>query len=559
MFAALGRTVVRFRRSILVATLLLAVGLAVVGAGVFDKLSSGGFQNGDMESSRASRFLEEHYGVSDANLVLLVSSDAGVDDPAVTAAGLETTRRLAGESDVTEVVSYWSAGGAPPLASRDRTKAVVVARILGAEDDVDSAIERISGEYADPDGNPAVTVGGFAEIYREVGEQTERDLRTAELITLPIVLVLLLLIFGSVVSASLPLLVGGFAIIGTFFVLSVIASLTQVSVFSVNLTTAMGLGLGVDYSLFIVSRFREELQAGADPHTAVVTTVDTAGRTVAFSALTVAIALAALLVFPLPFLRSFAYAGIPVVILAAAGAMISLSAGLAVLGPRVDAFTLWRRDPDPDKEGVWHGIATFVMRHPWPIAVGVTLLLLVLASPFLRITLGIPDDRVLPADAASRQVSEAIRAEFDSDEAGRFMLVLTDGEASDPRVANWAAALSTTEGIARVEGPTGVYAAGELVAPPGPEAARFTADGSLWVAAIPSVDPYGEVAQDALATLRASDAPGDLLVAGQTASFVDAREALLSRLPLALVLIAAVTFVLLFLMTGSLLVPLKAI
>lgn len=563
MFRALGGFLVRRSKLVLVSTLVVAVAAAIAGAGVFDKLSAGGFENDDMESARAGDFLLDNYGIGDPNIILLVSTHGSVNDPEVVEAGLEAGRRLADDPDVEQVVSYWTAGRAPALASDDGSKALVVGRILGDEDQVDEAIDRLSEDFTVTDGDPTVGVGGFAEIYRQMNEQIESDLRTAELITLPIVLILLLLVFGSAVSASLPLVIGGLAIIGTFFVLSVIASITQVSVFSINLTTAMGLGLAIDYSLFIVSRYREELHAGVDPHEAVVRAVDTAGRTVTFSALTVAISLSALLVFPLPFLRSFAYAGIPVVLLAAAGSVVSLSAGLAVLGHRVDALTIFRRRPTETGEGMWHRIAVFVMKRPWPIAIGVTALLLFLAVPFLDLTLGLPDDRSLPKTTSSRQVQDAIREDFSSVEAGRYTVVLTDVEnpaAAETEIGEWTEDLSALDGVARVEGPAGIYAGGAQVAPRGPQTLAYAAeDGSAWLAVVPSVDPYSERAQEILEAIRESDAPGTILVGGQTALLVDARDSLLSRLPLALGIIAVVTFVLLFLMTGSILVPVKAI
>ncbi len=229
--------------------------------------------------------------------------------------------------------------------------------------------EELSPRYSGSRGPVTVRVGGFAEVFRQVNTQVEEDLLRGELLAFPIVLLLTVLVFGSVVAAGLPLVVGILAIVGTFLVLLVLSSLTQVSIFSLNLTTGMGLGLAIDYSLFVVSRYREELRAGRDPHNAVVRTVQTAGKTVAFSAVTVAISLSALLVFPLAFLRSFAYAGIGVSLLAGAVSVICLPALLAVLGPRVNSLRLWRRDPKPVGEGVWHRIAMVVMRRPVPIAI----------------------------------------------------------------------------------------------------------------------------------------------------------------------------------------------
>ena len=227
-------------------------------------------------------------------------------------------------------------------------------------------------------------------MFHEVGKTIEHDLVRAELIALPITILLLLFIFRGVIAAALPLVIGTLSVVGTFLVLRVLASMTEVSIFALNLTTAMGLGLAIDYSLFVVSRYREELAAGFEPGPAIVRTVRTAGRTVAFSALTVAASLCALLVFPLSFLRSFAYAGVAVAILAGVCAVVVLPALLAVLGRRVDALALRHRPVKPVDEGIWHRIAATVMRRPIPIATAVILVLLLLGQP-------VPPPRPRPA------------------------------------------------------------------------------------------------------------------------------------------------------------------
>ena len=296
--------------------------------------------------------------------------------------------------------------------------------ITGGDDHVDDVIKTLSPEFTRDNATVAVAVGGRAEVFRQVGETIKSDLSRAESIALPITLILLVLVFGSLIAAGLPLLVGIVAIAGSFLVLYVVASITDVSVYSLNLTTALGLGLAIDYSLFIVSRYREELQHGLAPHDAVVRTVATAGRTVAGSALTVAVSLTALWLFPLAFLRSFAYAGIAVALLAALGAVVVLPAMLAVLGTKVNSVRIFRhREPKPVGEGVWHRVATTVMRRPIPIATVVILLLLLLGVPFLRLAIGLPDDRVLPQNLSSRQVQDQIREHFTSQEAGALQVV----------------------------------------------------------------------------------------------------------------------------------------
>ncbi len=351
--------------------------------------------------------------------------------------------------------------------------------------------------------------------------------------------------------------------IGTLLVLRVISALTEVSIFSLNLTTALGIGLGIDYSLFIVSRYREEMRHGLIAHEAVVRTVQTAGRTVLFSALTVAISLAALLIFPLFFLRSFAYAGIAVVALALLGAIVFLPALLAALGTRVDRWVLWHRTPKEVGEGVWHRIATFVMRRPVPIAVTVTAFLLILGAPFLRVNFGLPDDRVLPQAASSRQVQDQIRTNFSSQEASALSVVAVDAPATDnardSEIDAYAGGLSRLASVARVDALTGSYVRGELAAPPGPASARFESASSTWLSVVPSVEPLSGAGERLVHDVRSAPAPFQTLVAGPSAQLVDSKAAIFGRVPLAAGLIALVTFAVLFLMTGSVLVPIKAL
>src|ERR671913_512232 len=362
MLERLGRFLLRRRWAVLAATLAVVVAAGVFGGSAITRLKAGGFDDPDAESTRAAAVLRDEFGAGDPNLVLLVTAKGGqVDEP-----------------DLAQVVSYW-ASGAPALRSTDGGQALVLGRITGDEEGMDERAAALTAAYARDDAALSVHVGGQAQVFREVGEQVESDLARAEAIAVPITLLLLVLVFASAVAGSLPLAVGGFAIVGTLLVLRVLAEVTDVSIYALNLTTALGLGLAIDYSLFIVSRYREELRAGREPADALVVTMGTAGRTVLFSAATVAVSLLALLVFPLYFLRSFGYAGIAVVALAAIGALVVLPALLAVLGRPVDRFPLpllrrraaaaaARTQPGT---GFWHRIATAVMRRPVPVALAV--------------------------------------------------------------------------------------------------------------------------------------------------------------------------------------------
>ena len=573
MLERLGRFLLRRRWAVLAATLIVVVMAGVFGGGAVARLKSGGFEDPAAESTRAAKVLREEFGVGDPNLVLLVTAKGGnVDDPAVAAAGTALTRRLAAEPDLAQVVSYW-ATGAPALRSRDGAQALVLGRITGDEEDLDARAAALDAAYARDDPTVAVQVGGQAQVFREVGEQVEADLARAEAIAVPITLVLLVLVFASAVAGALPLAVGGFAIVGTLLVLRVLAQLTDVSIYALNLTTALGLGLAIDYSLFIVSRYREELRAGRTEADALVVTMATAGRTVLFSAATVAVALLALLVFPLYFLRSFGYAGIAVVALAAAGALIVLPALLAVLGRRVDRFRLpvgRRRDPAPGS-GFWHQVATWVMRRPVPIAVAVVAVLVLLGSPFLGVRFGLPDDRVLPATAQGRQVAEAVRTSFASDQASALSVVapgIGDPMAHLADVDGYAAALSRLDGVDRVDALTGSYTHGRRLQGPlattgaaavAPEARRFAAADGTWLSVVPSVEPSSAAGEDLVAAIRALPAPLGAQVTGPAAQLVDTKASLAANLPAAAAIIALVTFALLFLMTGSVVIPLKAL
>jgi RND superfamily putative drug exporter len=563
MLDRLGHFTVRHRKAVLVGTAVFFVVAAALGGGVASRLSSGGFEDPSSESSRAGDAIEREFGEQQPDLILLVTAKQGsVDDPEVAAAGRALTARLGSERGVARAISYWDLGSPPPLRSNDGRQALVIAALRGDEDDVHDTAEELSPRYSGGRGPITVGVGGFAEVFRQINKQVEEDLVRGELLAFPIVLLLTVLVFGSVVAAGLPLVVGVLAIVGTFLVLVVVSSLTQVSIFSLNLTTALGLGLAIDYSLFVVSRYREELRAGRAPQDAVVRTVQTAGKTVAFSAVTVAISLAALLVFPLAFLRSFAYAGIGVSLLAGAVAVVCLPSLLAALGHRVDSLRLWRREPKPVGQGVWHRIATVVMRRPVPIAITVIVVLLALGIPFLRIQFGLPDDRVLPPDLSSRQVQDDIRERFSSDEGGALQVVATGVDDPDTRtgdVDRYAAELSRLPGAARVDTFTGSFIDGRQVAGPGPLSGRFQTDDATWLSVVPSVEPYSDAGERLANDARDTSAPFPVLVTGPSAELVDSNESIFARLPIALGLVALTTFVLLFLMFGSVLVPIKAL
>ncbi|HEY2765309.1 MAG TPA: MMPL family transporter [Pseudonocardiaceae bacterium] len=539
------------------------------GSGVAAKLTSGGFEDPKAESSAAAEMLKHDFGHGSANLLLLVTTRAGVDDPAVTQAGLALTRQVAREPGVADVGSYWSERAAP-LASADRTHALVMGRILGNEDEVSNRVKQLVASYTRSGGQLDIAVGGSAAITGQLRDTIDADHARAEAIAFPILLVLLLFVFGSVVAALLPLAVGAIAVVGTLAVLQLLTGVTDVSVYALNLATGLGLGLAIDYSLFIVSRFREELAAGLAVDQAVVRTMRTAGRTVAFSGATVAISLSALLIFPQVFMRSFAYAGIAVVGVAMVGALVVLPALLATLGRKVDAFRILRRREGSTSGGRWHRIAVAVIRRPIPVATGALAVLLLLGTPLLHVEFGGVDARVLPASNQARLVSEQISGNFAAGESAAVTVVLPnrgpkegpnkgDAAADATRIAGYAEKLSQVRGVARVDASTGSYIAGKRVAA-NPTSASQVGTGGTWLSVVPAVEPISPAARTLLADLRAIDPPSDrVFVGGPSAEFFDSQQSLFRLLPVAIGIVAVVTFILLFLMFGSLLVPTIAI
>ncbi|MFE7130135.1 MMPL family transporter [Streptomyces sp. NPDC057638] len=561
MFERLAELVIHRSRLILVGAVVAVALMGVAGAGAFDKLLGGGFDDPASESTRAGKVIGEKFG-GETNLVLLVRAPEGrVDASDAREHGRALVAELRKERGLENVISYWDADN-PDLRSEDGREALVLAHVKGDETEQDanakSIIETYTGEY---EGALTVRAGGGTAVGDEIGTQVGKDLILAEAIAVPITLVLLLFVFGSVVAALLPLAIGVFAVMGTFAELFLLGSVTDVSVFAINLTTALGLGLGIDYALLMVSRFREQLAAGESVEDAVRLTVHTAGRTVAFSAATVAAALAALLVFPQYFLRSFGYAGIGVVLIAAVSTLFVMPALFVVLGHRVNSGRLpWVNPARADSPGrVWGRLARTVMRRPALTALPVLAVLVLAASPLLGITFGTPDERVLPQDAQSRQVASVLAEKFNgSDEAALHVVI--DGPVNTTSLRAYARALSELDGVARVETSTGTTTGGRSVADGTGNAALGRPDAQR-VNVVSALAPASDEAQDLVERVRAVTPPDGTrpLVGGADAALVDSKDSIGGQLPLAVALVALTTFLLLFLFTGSIVQPLRAL
>ncbi len=566
MFERLAHLVVRRRRATLVLFVVGLVAAGVLGGGVFSRLQASGFDDPGSESASATAYLRDTFGVSDPVAVLAVETRDGLDAQAAVATDL--VRRVEAEPGVTEVVSYWTSGRPAPLAGTDgRTGQVLV--FTGAAADYDERGElatRLLEEYGgtSPQGLTGLTVqvGGAPIINTAIGDTITADLARAESIAVPLTVVLLILVFGGLVAAGLPFLVAAGAVLGSFAVLFGLTLFTDVSVFALNLVTGLGLGLGIDYALLVVNRFREQLAAGDDVETAVVRTVATAGRTVVVSGLTVAVTLGSLALFPQFFLRSFAYAGIAVTLLAVVSTLVALPAVLAALGTRVNRFKVVRGDLAPRDTGLWATVATRVMRSPWPVLVVVTGALLVVAAPATGAVFGEVDDRALPASAPAAQASAVLRDRFPAREGSPVDVVVPPAAGAPvgaDAVTAYAAALSQVPGVVRVTTPTAVVADGRTVAP-NPAPAGWTADGAQRLSLVADVAPRSPDGQALVDAVRAVPAPVDgVLVGGAAAEYADTQGAITNRLPWVLAWIVVTTLVVLFLFTGSVVLPVKAV
>jgi RND superfamily putative drug exporter len=563
--AGLGRFTARHPWPILLAAAVATVFAAVFGSGAAARLSTGGFTDPGAPSTRAGQVLARAFHAADPGFVVLATSARGtVDSPAAQRAGRALTTALRQQPGVREVQSYWATGHqrAAALRSRDGRQALILGYAAGDAAAQRAIVQRVAARMTALSGpGLRVVTGGAILVSLEASAQIKHDLVRAESVALLITLLLLVLAFRGLIAAALPLIIGVMAIAGTLLVLRGLTSVTNVSVYALNLTTALGLGLGIDYALLLVSRFREELAAGRPVPDAVAETTRTAGRTVLFSAVTVAVSLLALLVFPEFFLSSFGYAGIAVVALAATAALVVVPALLAVLGPRVNRFSAPRRSRPRPGPGPWHRLAEAVMRRPAAVAAGVTVVLAVFVLPFTAARLGQADDRVLPPAAPGRQVGDALRAHFAAYSPAPVDVVAAGATVATRRaaIAGYAARLSGLPGTAQVQAVTGTYGHGHRIAPPGPGSARFAARAGTWLRVLPAASPGSSRAVTLVQRIRSGRAPFAVLVTGLTAQQVDTVGSVSRHLPVALGVLATVTFLALFLLTGSVVIPAKAL
>ena len=572
MLQRIARMAIAAPRRVIVVAILLMLGIGAFGIPVAQKLSPSGFQDPTAESSRAEKLLAEKFGQGDVPLVIVITAPDRFDSPQARALAEDAIAVLTRSGHVATITSAWTAppAAASALVSADKRSGLIVTGIVGAEGPQQVYAKELTDAIVGERDGIVVRAGGTAMVNLQITEQSKRDLLVLESIVVPLSFLVLIWVFGGVLVAALPIVVGLMAILGALAVLRTITFFTEVSIFSLNLTTAMGLALAIDYTLLMISRYRDELAQGADREQAVITTMVTAGRTVLFSAAIVALSMAVMVVFPMNFLRSFGYAGVATVAFAALAAIVVTPAAIMMLGDRLDAFDvrlalrrLFRRPAPtqlPIEQQFWYRSTKFVMRHAVPIGLAVVVLLGVLGSPFFGVRPGFPDDRVLPKSASAHQVGDLLRSDFAIDSDSEVPIVIADSIGLDPGEVNrYAADLSRVADVNSVSTPSGSFVGGKLAGPP--VAATAMKSGSTLLTVGSSLPLFSEASETQLSRLHAVPTPG-----GRAAEFGglaqtnrDSVDAITSRLPLVLGLIAAIMLVLLFLLTGSVVIPIKAL
>ena len=559
------------RRTLAVAALLM-VAAGIFGIPVAKSLSASGFQDPNSQSSHAAMILTDKFGQGDLQLLLVISAPGGVTGPAARAVGTQIADKLSHSEHVTSVASPWTtpAAAAASLVSKDGRSGLIVAGIGGGDTNAQKYADALSEKFGYDRNGVIVRSGGVAMVNAQITDQAQRDVLVMEAIAVPLSFIVLVWVFGGLFTAALPVAIGGMSILGALAVLRLIAFTTDVSIFALNLSTALGLALAIDYTLLIVSRFRDEIARGATRDDALVVTMATAGRTVLFSATTVALSMVAMILFPMHFLKSFGYAGIATVSFTAIAAVVMTPAAIVLLGERLNALNVRkllrrsRRRPGPSHRSAepqfWYRSTKFVMSRALPIGLAVVALLVLAGTPFLGLRWGFPDDRVLPASASARQVGDQLRSDFVNDSATAVNVVIPDIDGvSNAELAGYAADLSRVPDVSAVSSPVGTFVSGALAGPP--SAATGKAQGSAFLTVRSTAPLFSETSEAQLHRLH--DIPGPdgraVEVGGTAQTNRDSVNAITSRLPLVLGLIALITFGLLFLLTGSVVMPLKAL
>jgi putative drug exporter of the RND superfamily len=542
MFEKLGNFVAKRRKGVFILFILGILVSGGLGSQAFSRFDSGGYSDRSSDSAKVAEYLQDTFDVRNPSLVMAVHTKGGsVNDPEVVTSAEELESQIRNDSNTDKVISYWSSGNSPFLKSKDGTSGLMFVYFKTTDF---TETDKLGGQYQEKyDGaykNLDVYVSGEAVFANAINGNIQEDLKVAEFISIPLTFLLLLLVFGALVASAMPLVIGVTAIIGTFFVMYLLTLFTDVSIFVLNLTTGLGLGLGIDYALLIVNRFREELAKGLSKESAIVNTMKTAGKTVFYSGLTVVVTLISLMFFPLNFLKSMGYAGASVVALAVFGALIPLPALLVMLGEKVNKGRVRRGALIQREDGRWAQVARFVMRKPITVVAASLAILFFFISPIGNAKFGQVDTDQLPATDRAYISSQFIAEQFPGEEGNPIEIIFPNGSSQTAEISAFTKQLSSVAGIARVGEPQVV-------------------GNTVRVEAVQLMKPRTPASEALIEEIRALPSPDGMLVGGVAADYADTQGAIADTLPIVFGWVVLIVLLLLFAFTGSLLLPIKAV
>ena len=543
MFEKLAHFLVKRRKG---AVVLFVIGILVAGgfgSMAFSRLDSSGYSDPNSDSYKVYQYLTEELKLPDPSVVIIVDSGStDVDDAVITQKGLALEKKIGQEEGVSNTLSYWTSGGEATLRSTDGKAAYI---IVYGDNDPFSAEGQKLGELLQKnyDGSYdglTLYAGGAAVVGHAITEKISDDLKIAELISIPLTFILLAFVFGALAASAMPLIVGVAAILGAFFILFLFTLFTDVSIYALNLTTGMGLGLGIDYALLMVNRFREELHRGKSVEDSIVATMGSAGKTVFYSGMTVLVTLFSLTFFPLPFLKSFGYAGVSVVAIAVVGALIGLPPILALMGSRIDKGVVRRSAITPKEDGRWAQTARLVMKRPVAAVVLSLVILGIMAAPITNIKFSQGDSRMLPADNKAAVATALQNERFLGQTGNPIEIIIRGGSDKLDEVTAYAAQVAKVSGIVAVLPPA-------------------TIGKDVRIVAYQEMLPRTPEAQALIHDVRSVEAPADTLVGGVAADYTDSQDGISRTLPWALAWVILSVLVLIFIFTGSIILPIKAV
>jgi RND superfamily putative drug exporter len=543
MFERLGHLLVRRRKASLALFIIGVILSGVFGSLIFSRLDSGGYSNPNSDSYKVYEYLRDDLKIKDPSVVVVV--DAGkreITDPSVAREAQSLEAKMAREAGVVRTQSFWSAGGADTLKSKDGRAAYIL--VYGDADAFSPKSQELGAifqeKYDGKNGSLTLYSGGVAVVGNAISEKISEDLKISEAVSIPLTFILLAFVFGALAASAMPLIVGVAAILGAFFILYLFSLFTDVSVYALNLTTGMGLGLGIDYALLMVNRFREEIHHGKNVEDSIVTTMATAGKTVFYSGLTVLVTMVSLTFFPLPFLKSFGYAGVSVVALAVVGAIVGLPPILALLGTRIDKGVIRKSSITPKEDGRWAQTARLVMKRPTAVVILSLVILGILTAPVQNIKFAQGDSRMLPASNPAA-VATALQADrFAGQTNNPVEIIIKNGANKTLEVEQYAREISQVSGVVGTQQPQVIGKDVRLIA-------------------FHSMLPRTPEAQQLIHDIRDVKSPAGTLVGGVAADYTDSQDGISQTLPWALGWIALSVLILIFIFTGSIILPIKAV